>query len=72
MYIYIQVENDLLTIEAELEIDIEYTIYLKNGEDVEHATKELIKVVEKIENYTYKDDMVQFSVDDIVQFRVVN
>jgi hypothetical protein len=41
-----------------LEIDIEYTIYLKNGEDVEHATKELIKVVEKIENYTYKDDMV--------------
>ena len=48
------IENDILTIEKELEIDIEYTIYLKNGEDLENATKELIKVVEKIENYTYR------------------
>ena len=40
-----KIENEILTIEAELEIDIEYTVYLKNGEDLENATKELIKVV---------------------------
>jgi hypothetical protein len=47
------IENDILTIEKELEIDIEYTIYLKNGEDLENATKEEIEVVAKIENDTY-------------------
>ena len=47
-----KVENDILTIEKEVEIDVEYTIYVKNGDDLESATKEEIKAVEKIENYT--------------------
>jgi hypothetical protein len=49
-----KVENDILTIEKEVEIDVEYTIYVKNGDDLESATKEEIKAVEKIENYTYR------------------
>jgi hypothetical protein len=47
-----KIEYDILTIEAELEINIEYTVYLKNGEDLENATKELIKEVEKIDSTT--------------------
>ena len=49
------IENDILTIEKELEIDIEYTIYFKNGEDLENATKEEIIAVEKTEDCTYKN-----------------
>ena len=48
-----KVENDILTIEEELEKDIEYTIYVKNGDNLESATTEEIRVVEKIDNDTY-------------------
>ena len=37
IYKFGKVENDILTIEAELEIDIEYTVYIKIGEDLENA-----------------------------------
>jgi len=47
IYKFGKVENDILTIEAELEIDIEYTLYIKIGEDLENASKEVIKASEK-------------------------
>ena len=46
------VENDILSIQKDLEIQIEYTIYLNGGEDLENATKEEIIAVEKTEDCT--------------------
>ena len=59
IYKLAKIENDTLTIDNELEIDIEYTIYIKN-ERVENSithesfTKEEIKIIEKIDNNQYK------------------
>ena len=39
IYKFGKVENDILTIEAELEIDTGYTKYVKNGENLQNATK---------------------------------
>ena len=60
-----KVENDILTIEKEVEIDVEYTIYVKNGDDLESATKEEIKAVEKIENYTYRINKTYEGLKDV-------
>ena len=43
----IQGDINISSIEAELEIDIEYTVYIKIGEDLENASKEVIKASEK-------------------------
>ena len=59
IYKLAKIENDTLTIDNELEIDIEYTIYIKN-ERVENSithesfTKEEIKIIEKIDDNQYK------------------
>jgi hypothetical protein len=51
VYKLAQIENDILTIDNELEIDIEYTIYIKNEDN---TPKEEIKIIEKIDDNQYK------------------
>ena len=53
IYKLAKIENDILTIdnEYELEIDIEYTIYIKNEDN---TPKEEIKIIEKLHDNQYK------------------
>jgi hypothetical protein len=62
IYKLAKIENDILTIDNELEIDIEYTIYIKNEDNIrvensikhESFTKEEIKIIEKLHDNQYK------------------